>query len=288
MKNKMLTGLLTFENYQGRKGVGSSRIRGHWIVKNWRKIGIEIGDCEMFRSGKKYDAVIFQKVYWPVFAKAFKGLKILDLCDPDWFHWNYTFMEMVDAVDGITCSSLELAKFMAGITQKPICYIPDRVDFSVLPELKKHEGELKKVVWFGYSDNFEMVESAIPALIKRDLELIVISDETFIPRVSEKNLKLLNLPFTESTYLNDIQKGDAVINPQFTKAKWKYKSENKTIISWALGLPVAKIDKDLNAFITEIERREIAKKCYEKAKIDFDVLLSVSEMKDFMLELSQK
>jgi len=68
------------QNNEGRKDIGSSRIRGEWLANN-------CGDTEIFIQGKAYDVVIYQKAYWVEHAKLFKGIKILDLCDPDWLHW---------------------------------------------------------------------------------------------------------------------------------------------------------------------------------------------------------
>ena len=65
--------ILTFEQFHGRKNLGSSRIRGHWLIDNWDEV-------ELFKQGKKYDFVIYQKAYFIEHAKIFKGIKILDLC----------------------------------------------------------------------------------------------------------------------------------------------------------------------------------------------------------------
>ena len=53
---------------------------------------------------------IFSKVYWPAFMKDCQRIKILDLCDPDWFNNknNLNLVEISQYVDAITCSSQEL------------------------------------------------------------------------------------------------------------------------------------------------------------------------------------
>jgi len=89
-------GLLTFEQWYGKEDMGSSRIRGHWIINNWK-------EAELFKQGEKYDVVIFQKCYWLDYVKAFKGIKILDLCDPDWLD-TVPIIDIIDNVDAITVS----------------------------------------------------------------------------------------------------------------------------------------------------------------------------------------
>lgn len=66
-------GILLFEQWHGKRNIGSSRIRGHWLAKYWD--GLEI-----FQQGVKYSFVIFQKCFWLDYVKAYKGIKILDLC----------------------------------------------------------------------------------------------------------------------------------------------------------------------------------------------------------------
>ena len=49
--NKLKIGVLLFEQFLGKKEVGSSRLRGHWIVKKWKELNPDIGECEIFRYG---------------------------------------------------------------------------------------------------------------------------------------------------------------------------------------------------------------------------------------------
>lgn len=282
----MKTGILTFEQFHGKKDIGSSRIRGHWIVKHWKEVGDDIGDCEIFKYGQHYDCVIYQKAYFVDHAREFKGKKILDLCDPDWLIWTGKVVEMIQEVDAITCSSLELTKAVSKFTDKPVYLVPDRVDFTGLPAPKKHYGPTKRIVWFGYSHNFPILDSTINALNKRGLDLIVIADNIYSPPAAFK-IKLENFPFNGLHYMNDIQKGDVVINPRFTKGKWKYKSENKTAIAWALGMPVAHTEIELDTLLTQEQRQKSVEKSFEKAKNEFDIKLSVVDYKDIIQEIKK-
>jgi hypothetical protein len=274
----MKTGILTFQMYHGKKDIGSSRIRGEWIVNNWE-------DCELFRYGAHYDVVIYQKAYFVEHAKAFKGLKILDLCDPDWLSWTGSLVEMLQEVHAVSCSSMELSKAVQKFTDKPVYFIPDRIDLSIMPPPKAHIGPTKVAVWFGYSQNFPLLDSSLKALMDRNLELIVISDNVYVPPAAFK-IKLTNYPFSGENYLKDIQTGDIVINPRYTKGKWKYKSENKTALSWALGIPVAHDEKELDLLMTEEQRQSTSKLGYEKVVGEYDVKLSVIDYKDIIEDLT--
>lgn len=282
----MKTGILTFEQFQGKKDIGSSRIRGHWIVEHWRQSGRDIGDCELFMYGRKYDAVIFQKAYFVEYAKAFAGVKIFDICDPDWLHWSYRFKEMLDACDAVTCSSMELCKSIERFTDKPVYFVPDRIDMSILPPPKIHSGPTRSVVWYGYSHNFAILDSTMPALSKHGLGLIVVSDDVYVPSQQSK-VEVTNLPWSHS-YLRDIQKGDVILNPRHAKGKWKYKSDNKTTLGWALGMPVAHTGEELDTLMTEEARVRESSKNLEAARKGFDVLQSVSDYKDIITEIAAR
>ncbi len=284
----MKTGLLTFEKHLGKRDIGSSRIRGHWIVSNWKNAGQDIGDCEIFKFGEKYDAVIFQKAYFVEYARAFKGVKIFDICDPDWLDWSHRFKEMLEEVDAVTCSSENLVKAIKKFTNKPVYFIPDSIDFSVMPEPKVHAGPAKSAVWFGYSQNFPILDSCIGALVKRNLSLIVVADNVYVPPAAFPGLQLTNLPFSGATHLLDIQKGDLCLNPQFSKGKWQYKSDNKTSIARALGVPVVLTDKELDVLITEEGRKKVAEEGYKFVRENRDVLKAVESYKNLIGEIASK
>lgn len=281
----MRTGILTFSQFHGRVLVGSSRIRGTWIIDNWNKYGNELGEIELFKFGQKYDCVIFQKVYFPEYARAFKGIKILDLCDPDWLHWSFRVKEMIEEVDAITCSSLELAKYITNITSKPVYVIPDRVDLSKFSKVKEHVGETKKIGWFGYDSNHEILHSCLPALKKKGLSFTVVSNKPYIMPASFKNFELTNYPWNDNTWQDDLLKCDVIINPKFYKGKWKYKSDNKTFISWALGLPVAHNDKELENLMTEEQRKTESEKRLKEVKEKYQIGKSVEEVKDVIKDI---
>ena len=278
----MKIGICTFEQYHGKKEIGSSRIRGHWIAKAWGE------DCEIYKTGRKYDVLIFQKVYWSEMAKSFKGIKILDMCDADWLEWGPKIFETAQYCDYITTSSLELAKFMVKNQDTPVAFIADRIDFDELPSPKKHSGELKKIAWYGYSSNFEVLYGALPAIKKRGLELTVISNNVFRLPTGMTDIEITNLPFNPKTIYDDLQRSDAVLNPKLKTGRFKYKSNNKDTLPWALGLPSIENEKEFDDIIDGDKRQEVSDRLYRTAKEEYDISLSVRDLKDIIKDIDEQ
>lgn len=281
----MRVGILSFEAFHRKKfnTIGSSRIRVNNLVKHWE-------DAEIFKYGQKYDVVIYQKVYWLEHAKAFKGIKILDLCDPDFLHWGYKTVEMISHCDAVTCATESLALAVAQFTDKPVWVIPDRVDLGDYPIKKEHKGAMKRVGWYGYSQNFTVVnESGIIKLLSdmnkkgADLEFIVISDNLYEPPAFAKNnLKVTNYRWNLQSVDKDIQRCDVIVNPKLNFANWQFKSNNKTIHAWALGVPVASNQKELVRFVDPEERTREIKERSAELKLKYDINLSVGEYKSLI------
>ena len=272
-------GIITLKKFDGKESVGSSRIRGEWVANHW-------DDAEIYKYGKKYDVVIYQKAYWPEHARDFDGLKILDICDPDFFHWNYPIKETIVECDAVTASTEELAKQFRNFTDSPVKWIDDRVDVEAvdgqMDGVKQHEGKAKKVVWYGYSQNFPMLKPAVKAINDNNLELIVISDNSFRSPAPYRDLPVTNYRHNWETVYGDIQEGDIVLNPQGTSGQWKYKSKNKTYLAWALGMPVAHSDDELENFIDAEARQQEAKEKRQLVKEKHHSKQSVVEYKELI------
>jgi len=284
---KMRVSFLHFDIFHGRKNTGSTRIRALNLIKFWNEAGLDMGTAEEYRYGVEYDAIIFQKAYFPEFVEEYKGLKILDMCDADWLNWTYRIKEAMQYCDAITCSTLEIAKFVLKMTDKPVAVIPDRVDFSTIKETKKHEGIAKKVVWFGYADNFEALHPAIPAILKRGLEIVVISNKSFIPISQFKDIKITNYPWSPDSWIDDLLRGDILINPKNIKGRFRFKSNNKTTQAWALGLPVAETDKDIDRFMSEEARIKESEEKMALVRKEYNVKQSVIDLKEFIQEIKK-
>jgi hypothetical protein len=264
----MKIGFVLFEQYHQRKDIGSSRIRGHWLIKH-------MPEAELFQQGKKYDAIVFQKAYWKEAAREFPGKKILDICDPDWLD-GAEVVSFSKHMDAITVPTEALAEELKMMTKKPVYVIPDRIDLDTLIPPKKHEGRAKSVVWFGYSHNAEKaLEPTLLKLKKLGLRLIVISDGNFITSECEVE----NVKWNIETVNEEIQKADFVLLPEVNSGRYLYKSPNKTHQAWALGMPVAKTSQDVERFMDGEERQKEADEKYRWAMENCDVRLSVGELR---------
>src|SRR5262249_3633489 len=152
--------------------------------------------------------------------------------------------EMADACDAITTSSEALAGFVRNYTSRPVVWIPDRLDLAAFPERKQHtEGRTETAAWFGYSANFPMLDAALPALLEPGIRRLIVvahSAEPYsLPKRAETGIELINYPWELSTVNHHLLEADIVINWRATYGRWRYKSNNKTVTSWAMGLPVA-------------------------------------------------
>jgi hypothetical protein len=151
-----------------------SRLRCYFPCKSIRSSTIR---SEIFRFGIRYDIVIFQRCYSPADRSLASSLKrencktILDLCDND-FHnpeGDSTkntaitgLLEMIDEIDLITVSSLELQRIVSNITDKPVLLVEEYLDTvrsqtyhsistKISGAIKRIPGRGRtKLVWFGY------------------------------------------------------------------------------------------------------------------------------------------
>lgn len=285
----MKIGILTMEAHENRErnSVGSSRIRGNWLVKYWP-------DAEIYRIGKKYDALIFQKVYFDRLAEAFHGPKILDICDPDWLEGREV-KKMIELCDAVTCSSKALRDFLKTITSKPVYYIPDRMDIEAFSQQKEHRGRAKSVVWFGYSSNHPIIDQVLYTIKKLGLQLTVISEQPYYPSTAvqdittdwlRENVKYIKYD-QDSINEEIIYNGDIVINPRSDYGKYKFKSDNKNYTAWALGMPVARTADDLERFLEEAARVEESKQRRAHVQKYYRTELSVEQYKTIFAMISK-
>lgn len=276
----MKGGILLFEKWHGKDNIGSSRIRGHWLVKYWDEL-------ELFQQGAKYDFIIFQKVYWLEYVKNYKGIKILDLCDPDWLD-GAQITEIIDECDAITTSTEALRDAVKQFTDKPVIYIPDRQDLEFHPPMKKeHKDKVEWLVWFGYSHNNKVLDPAMRTLSKLGLKLKVISNCR--PPYAKANLNVkFDFDNPDFDFNKEITECDLVLMTPDTRPRGKFKSLNKTYTSWCLGMPVVSNKEDLEKFLDKDEREKESERVKEYAKKNLDVKISVDEFKNLINQIHEK
>lgn len=238
-------GFLTMEKYENRRkdSVGSSRIRGRWVMKY----------CEIlkeFRNGRTYDAVIYQKAYWKEHIDVFDGVKIFDLCDPDWLDGR-PLLELSEQIDAFTVPTVALRDYMAQMLNKPVYIIPDRIDPDEHTPVKlEHVGKARTAVWFGYSQNHKVLDPVVDSLHNRGIKLVCISDRNYFQAD-------VNLKYDYQTLNQDLIKYDFAVMPTLPDDfRFHFKSNNKDLTCWALGLPVAKSGDDVERFMDPAEREK--------------------------------
>ena len=277
---------LTMEKMDNRifNSVGSSRIRMRWLLNYWE-------EAEEYGIGKKYDAMIFQKVYWGAMMDKFEGVKILDLCDPDWLE-NKPVFEFVDKVDAVTTSTEALAEFVRKMRPKAnVLCIPDRIYLpEATPQKTEHSDQIKKLVWFGYSSNAHYLTRVYDELIKRELELTVVSESPIEPSQGYRGkIVLNNVLFNYNTINKEMIKHDAILLPDpIGDERGKYKSNNKTLQAWSLGMPVIKVPDDLDTLATKEARVQESTMRLQEIKDKWDCRLSVEEYRALIASIQAK
>lgn len=277
--NAALTGIIPFSYFGGlNRAVGSTQLRVDGIVNN-------AADFKIWKNGHKYDNLIFQKVYWKEMMEAFAGPKILDLCDPDWLAGPLNIIETGSLADAITCSSENLTELLKSyFPEKIVCHVPDRLDFRLFPIAKENRNmPVKRLVWFGFIHNaHETLKVMEPVIRSHRLELTLISDKPYSQNDLVLKLQPRHIPYNQVTAFQLIQNHDIVLNPRSTKAIYKYKSNNKSIISWKLGLPVAETAEDLIRLLDYHQRKEQVDEKQQLVEQEYNVLKSAEQYRSII------
>ena len=273
----MKIAMLTMEKFDNRRenSVGSSRIRGKWMMKYCPQI-------TEFKNGFDYDAVIYQKAYYQEHMKRFQGVKIFDLCDPDWLEPR-PITETAEHVDAFTVTTDKIKDFLTQITPKPVVVIPDRIDPEEhTPTKQEHFGKIRSVVWFGYSSNQVVLDQVVNILQNYQISLVVISERNY-PQAD------VNIPYDYKTVHEEIIKHDAVLMPIFIKnLRHSYKSDNKILTSWALKMPVIREPQDIERLMNPAVRNAEAEKHYQYVKDEYHVKHSGPEYVNLIEQLMRE
>ena len=282
---KIAINTMELHEKRAKNTVGSSRIRGNWLLNYWE-------EAELFQIGKKYDVVIFQKAYDLAYMRAFDGIKIFDLCDPDWLE-KKPIKEVTELCDAVVTSTPALAEFVRNITNKPVLCIPDRMDLNEHAGKREHTAPAKMVGWFGYHTNQKTVDQCLSAIKRLGLKLTVFSDLPYQPEAQVQGIDDLwlstnvrNIKYDYETINQEMLSSvDIIINPRIESGRFKYKSNNKTLTAWALGIPVAETADDLEMFMDPDKRQAESDKRVAEIKEKWDVKQSVEDYKQLIHNL---
>ncbi len=278
----MTVRFLTFEQYHGKSGVGSTRLRVHQLIERWPEAGL-------YKYGENPDVMIYQKVYmqpdWQFMAH-FRGIQILDICDPDWLD-GVEVKRTLDAVDGVTCPTEALAEFLRQFTDKPIKVVPDRHDLSQFPQVAKHDGAIESVVWFGYKHNAIALRWVMNFLLRNKVKLTVISNDDPMPYQwaddTDASQKLYEFVRFDEQFLNEeLVKHDAALLPQATRPVDRFKSNNRMVTAWLSGLPIVFDDESFTKYNDPTQRTLDSQANLLDARNNYDVTKSIAELNEFI------
>ena len=249
----------------------------------------------MYKYGEKPDVLIFQKVlmtYDYQLHKHFEGIKILDICDPEWSQSPDVLLKgTLDNVDAVVVPTQEWADYLLTMTDKPVRVIRDRFDLSELPKPKSHHGVIRNAVWFGYSHNSLSMEFVVRSLERRGIGLIAVSDnDPMLWRWAEDKEKYQKkykyLKYEHPKAYKDIQEADIAVLPLGKRPFDRFKSENKTILAQLLGLPVVNDSEELEKMNNPANRNNAID--FGKLKAEYNVKKSIREWKELIREISLK
>lgn len=265
----------TYSQFHGKyEPVGSDYLRVGQLIKYWP-------EADLYKYGENPEVLIFTKVFVSQdyqFPKHFQGFKILDICDPMWLE-GFNVVETAQCMNAVTCPTEPLAEFIRQFHDNVIV-IPDRFDLEIIPAPHKHLNEAKTVVWFGYSQNAELLRPALRLIEELGLSLICISNDDNLIRSWVLNRdKYKFKKYNEETIYRDLQQADFAVLPEGNRPEDVFKSNNKTIKANLAGLPVAKTADDMRFYMNPKERQKWVDNNYAKIQGDYSIKRSIEQYK---------
>ena len=269
----------------------SVRFRAQWPARYWPGADVYPNQARQFAD---YDGYVFQKAYLSGRASEMIGslrardkLLAFDMCDADWLQstkHEERLLEVLPLFDFAVSPTKALQEWLARWV--PAYVIPDRLDLEVMFERRYRCGHKPlSVVWFGYSHNLvelDMIWSDVAQILDEyDLPLTIISDclpPVWQDRTWGKNRKIQFVTWTPERADVEISTHTIALVPQSSP----YKSNNRTITAWALGLQTATSAKTLEKMLSwtwDVREIYLAQR-QEEIRKHYDVHLSVKEWRD--------
>ena len=265
------------------RSAGSARIRAEWVCKYWDQADLFDGTQRIV----EYNLIVFQKVYKGRWAQerirvaagrrtlGHPVLLALDLCDPDFLDRGHArrLQDVLPLFDFATVPTKALLEWLKWYL--PVYQVRDRVDLSeVSGEKEPTENEKPSLVWFGYSHNAIALEPMRSEIERLGLHLTIIAE-----RMPERWEGVAHfITWGRETVNGYILNHDVVLNPRRKDTVGRFKSDNKTIHSWAMGMPVARDVQELREFLHPRARADEKERRLAQIQ-EFDVAQSVKRWK---------
>jgi hypothetical protein len=251
---------------------GSARIRCDWVARHWP--GAEIMDGSQRLAG--FDAYVFQKAYltekvqeWIATVARWRDMGAcrlaLDLCDPDFLQGEHAgrLLDVLPLFDFAVAPTPSIAGWLS--QWLPAHVVPDRVDLAEVAKIgaaTPRDTDRPRLVWAGYGRNMASLTPLLPAARELGLELDVLAFDR-------------PLPFAD--FWRRVAGYDVLLNPRPRMGPLSYKSDNKTLVAWALGLPVACTPRDLEILLDPEQRRAEGEHGRRVVREDYDARLSAAD-----------
>jgi len=254
----------------------SVRFRARWPAKYMVNADCYDGTQRL----ADYNAFVFQKFYltdkartWIRTFRAAGATLAFDLCDADWllsethYHRLFAVLPLFDFAVAPTRLLVDwLNQWL------PTYFIPDRLDLEMHTERHEHNrGSAPSLIWFGNSANLVTLEEMWPTVSELGLSLTILADQLVKPWDSRD---ITFVKWTLEGANAEIARHDIALNPKINYGHFAYKSENKTVTAWALGVPVAKTLDELAQLLNyDVRVDEASRRLQEVAEL-WDVRIS--------------
>jgi hypothetical protein len=248
----------------------------------------------------EYDVIIFQKAFITDvphnMAESFKGLKIMDVANPEWEFGderNKQFFRMLEKMDCCVVASEAFKHFLTRFVSIPYFIIPDREDLTKFTLRKQHAYiENPLYVWHGRSKAFiRVLKTFMPTIKKKKYRLKIIGDRVNDGHSHhEKRYGYFDhiekvVLWKKDTEYAELIEGDIGINPPWLVDYHKWATHAKSLKMWALGLPVATTLDELEKFRDLDERIKEAEYRLQWMKENYDVKLSKGDWENVLTSM---
>jgi len=244
----------------------SVRFRARWPAKYMPEADVY---PDMAIPLAEYEAYVFQKAYLTAGPRAMiRGMRArdkllaFDMCDADWMgsaEHEWRLLDVLPLFDFAVATTEPVRDYLARWV--PTHLIPDRLDLASITARHDPRDRARRLrlVWFGYSHNLTELDhiwsDLLPVLDAHDMTLTILSNELpeeWAPRWWGDGRTPLFVEWTEEGANAVIARHDIALVPQ----RSPYKSNNRMLQAWALGVAPARNVEELVELIDEGNRRQ--------------------------------
>lgn len=269
----------------------SVRFRAEWPAKYWDDADVypHFPNIPAADWAQRYDAYVFQKAYLTAMPqRAISALRAqgkllaFDMCDADWllsYEHGRRLLKVLPMFDFAVATTEPVRDYLSRWV--PCHVIPDRLDLDEFTVYHQpHDGK-PTVVWFGYAHNLAALDQFWYSIELNALELTIISN-ALPPPWNERSVRFV--PWTREGANAEIAKHDIALLPPPTE----YKSHNRLITAWALGVPAATTVAELFALLDAPARLQEAELRYTEVQEKWDVRISAKEWQELLSHYDRK